>query len=49
MSRAARRAAVRIADLKNMALTGLYSSGSVKNVTSCTVTTVGRPGRSGIE
>ena len=49
MSRAARRAAVRIADLKNMALTELYSSGSVKKVTSCTVTTVGRPGRSGIE
>ena len=46
---AARRAAVRMADLKNMAPTELYSSGSVKNVTSCTVTTVGRPGRSGIE
>ena len=27
----------------------LYRSGSVKKVTSCTVTTVGRPGRSGIE
>jgi hypothetical protein len=49
MSRAARRAAVRIADLKNMALTWLYSSGSVKKVTSWTVTTVGLPGRSGIE
>ena len=38
---------MRIADLKNIALTGLYSSGSVKKVTSWTVTT-GPPGRSGM-
>ena len=49
MIRVARLVAVRIADLKNMPLTAVWCSGSVKNVTSWTVTTVGRPGRSGIE
>ncbi len=49
MIRLARRAAARIADLKNDALTAPCCSGSVKYVTSCIVTTVGRPGCRGIE
>jgi len=47
-SRVARRAAVRMLDLKNVALIGLCASGSVKNVRSWIVTTMGTPGRSGI-
>jgi hypothetical protein len=38
-----------MAALNSIALPGACSDGSVKYVTSCTVTTVGRPGRSGIE
>ena len=44
ISRVARRAEVRIADLKNVAATGLCASGSVKNVRSWMVTTVGSAG-----
>ena len=44
----ARRAAVRMADLKKVALIGLCASGSVKNVRSWMVTTTGTPGRNGI-
>ena len=44
----ARRAAVRIADLKKVAVTGLCASGSVKYVRSWMVETTGTPGRSGI-
>jgi len=49
ISRVARRTAVRMADLKKVAVTAVCSSGSVKKVRSCTVTTHGTPGRSGIE
>jgi hypothetical protein len=47
-TRAERRRAVRVAERKKVPLTELCISGSVKNVASCTVTTTGRPARSGI-
>ena len=49
ISRVACLAAVIVADFSDLALVAVYRSGSVKNVTSWMVTTVGRPGRSGIE
>ena len=49
ISRVACRAAVLVADFSDMPLIGVYRSGSVKNARSWMVTTVGRPGRSGIE
>ncbi len=48
MTRSARRSAVRVAERKNVPLTELCRSGSVKKVASWTVTTTGRPERSGI-
>ncbi len=48
MQRAARRSAVRVAERKKVPLTVVCIAGSVKNVASCSVTTTGRPARSGI-
>jgi hypothetical protein len=47
-TRLARRSAVAVADRKKVPFTELCRSGSVKKVASCTVTTTGRPQRSGI-
>jgi hypothetical protein len=49
ISRAACLADVLVADFSDTALSCVYRSGSVKNERSWMVTTVGRPGRSGIE
>ncbi len=49
ISRVACLAAVLVTDFSDTALTAVYRSGSVKNARSWMVTTVGSPGRSGIE
>ena len=49
ISRVACLAAVLVADISDIPLIGVYRSGSVKNERSWMVTTVGSPGRSGIE
>ncbi len=48
MHRAARLSAVRVADRKNVVLTGVWYCASVKKVASWIVTTSGRPARNGI-
>ncbi len=49
ISRVACLADALVADFSDIACDGVYRSGSVKNVTSWIVTTVGSPGRIGIE